>query len=60
MSNTITIEFCTEDRARIDNLTAALIANGLGIDGEQFDLCPALRADLFDDRGCLGFSLAAV
>jgi hypothetical protein len=28
MSNTITIELCTEDRARIDNLTAALIANG--------------------------------
>lgn len=28
MSNAITLEFCAEDRARIDNLTAALIANG--------------------------------
>ena len=32
MSNNITIELCAEDRARLDNLTAALIANGRAVE----------------------------
>ncbi len=40
MSNTITIELCTEDRARIDNLTAALIANGGAVEALLKQLQP--------------------
>lgn len=45
MSNTITIELCTEDRARIDNLTAALIANGGAVEA----LFKQLQTPIVDD-----------
>jgi hypothetical protein len=45
MSNTITIELCTEDRARIDNLTAALIANGGAVEA----LFKQLQTPIGDD-----------
>jgi hypothetical protein len=45
MSNTITIELCTEDRARIDNLTAALIANSGAVEA----LFKKIQAPTVDD-----------
>jgi hypothetical protein len=45
MSNAITIEFCAEDRARIDNLTAALIANGGAVEA----LFKQLQTPIVDD-----------
>lgn len=45
MSNTITIEFCAEYRVRIDNLTAALIANGGAVEA----LFKQLQTPIVDD-----------